>query len=142
MTDGWGFECVSVIVSEVCVLSPFSQVFVNSFCVQAFMSDCLSLGAVWVRQCSYVLAVSDSLPVSVGICLCQSVCVVSQALTCSVLLLLSSLCRLHTCLSECSAPNWFLSSQRPHNFVAPRNNHLSPCLCLNLSLFLKLFILK
>lgn len=63
---------VSLSLSPKYVCSPLSAKFLLTLYVQAFMPDCLSLGAVWVRQCSYVLAVSDSLPVSVGLCLCQS----------------------------------------------------------------------
>lgn len=127
VTNVWGCECASL---------SLSLKYVCSYCVaQLFLLYtcrhlCLTV-LVW-GPCG-----EGGAPVSpASLIHCQRLWVcVSVCLLCSALLRLSSLCRLSTCSSECSAPNWFLSSQRPHNFVAPRSNHLSMCLCLNLRCF-------
>lgn len=101
--------CLSLIVWSICALIIWSSL--CSFRTCRHLRVCLTIfvwGAVCVRKHSCVFCVSDSPPLPVGMCLLSVCQAVSQECIRSVLLLLSSVCRLATCSSEYNAPNWFL----------------------------------
>lgn len=84
-------ECVSLSLplERVCSFLFFRSLVLCVFVGRRLCLTVLVCGAAHGRKYSRVLCVSDSQPVSVIMCLCQSAQVVSQELICSVFLLLS-----------------------------------------------------